>query len=212
MSKYEYVEIDMSSRTCYDRRMSLRHALLGLLAERPASGYELTKQFEVSLANVWSAKHSQIYPELQRMAEQGWVVAGDEGARGRRDYRITAGGRAELHRWLTGERPDRSNRNEAMLRVFFLWTLPDDEVVAYLRREAVGYRDGLAALGRLDTTIPWDDSGGDRMGRIALEQGRRWSQMMAEWADWAADQVEAGHDATELSGQIGGPRARRSRA
>ena len=65
--------------------MSLRHALLGLLADKAASGYELTKQFELSLANVWSASHSQIYPELQRMAERGWVVAGDEGARGRRD-------------------------------------------------------------------------------------------------------------------------------
>jgi DNA-binding PadR family transcriptional regulator len=196
--------------TCYDGDMSLRHALLGLLAERPASGYELTKQFEVSLANVWSAKHSQIYPELQRMAEQGWVVAGDEGARGRRDYRITDDGRAELHRWLTGERPDRSNRNEGMLRVFFLWTLPDDEVVAYLRREAESHRSGFAALGRLDTGIAWDTSGADRMGRLALEQGRRWSQMMADWADWAADEIAAGRDASELSGMVGASPARRS--
>ncbi|MBA3728896.1 MAG: PadR family transcriptional regulator, partial [Actinobacteria bacterium] len=44
--------------------MSLRHALLGLLAERPMSGYDLTKVFDSSLAYVWSAKHSQIYPEL----------------------------------------------------------------------------------------------------------------------------------------------------
>ena len=53
--------------------MSLRHALLGLLAEHPASGYELTKQFERSLAHVWSAKHSQIYPELAKMAAASGV-------------------------------------------------------------------------------------------------------------------------------------------
>jgi DNA-binding PadR family transcriptional regulator len=182
--------------------MSLRHALLGLLADRPASGYELTKQFELSLANVWSAGHSQIYPELQRMAERGWVVAGQEGARGRRDYEITADGRAELHRWLTGERPDRTMRNEAMLRVFFLWTLDADDAAAFLDREASAYRAGLAALERLDAAVPWDHGGSDRMGRIALEQGRRWSSMMAEWAEWAAGEVRAGHDATALTGRM----------
>jgi PadR family transcriptional regulator AphA len=181
--------------------MSLRHALLGLLSDGPASGYELTKQFEISLANVWSASHSQIYPELQRMAERGWVAAGDEGARGRRDYEITDAGRTELHRWLTGARPDRSNRNEAMLRVFFLWTLQPSEAVAFLEREADAYDAGLLALERLDAAVPWDASGSDQMGRIALEQGLRWSAMMAEWAAWAAEQLRAGHDATSLTGR-----------
>jgi DNA-binding PadR family transcriptional regulator len=181
--------------------MSLRHALLGLLAEKPASGYELTKQFELSLANVWTAKHSQIYPELQRMAEAGWVEAGEEGARGRKDYRITRAGRQELQRWLLGDRPDRSNRNEAMLRIFFLWTLDDEQAADYLDREAEAYRTAQADLDRLDAAIPWGHDGTGRMGRLALEQGRRWSHTMAEWAAWAADQIRAGHDATQLTGR-----------
>lgn len=189
--------------------MSLRHALLGLLADKPASGYELTKQFELSLANVWSTSHSQIYPELQRMAERGWVIAGDEGARGRRDYKITSDGRAELHRWLTGDRPDRSNRNEAMLRVFFLWTLDAEEAVTFVEREANAHRDSLAALERLDAAVPWDNSGSDLMGRIALEQGLRWSKMMADWADWATEQLRAGHDATTLTNRRRRPGTRR---
>ena len=45
----------MSRQTCHHGLMSLKHALLGLLADAPASGYELTKQFELSLANVWNA-------------------------------------------------------------------------------------------------------------------------------------------------------------
>lgn len=48
---------------------SLRYALLGLLAEEPASGYDLTKKFERMLQRyAWHAQHSQIYPELNRMA------------------------------------------------------------------------------------------------------------------------------------------------
>jgi DNA-binding PadR family transcriptional regulator len=178
--------------------MSLRHALLGLLAAGPASGYELTKQFELSLANVWSAKHSQIYPELQRLADNGWVQVGEEGARGRKEYRITTSGRDELRRWLTTERPDRSGRNEAMLRVFFLWTLPDDEAADYLEGEAADYRAVFERLDRLDAAVPWGPSPSQRMSRLALEQGRRWATTMAEWATWAAEQVRAGRSAPEL--------------
>lgn len=182
--------------------MSLRHALLGLLAHSPASGYELTKQFEVSLVHAWSAKHSQIYPELTRMAEQGWVAAGEEGARGRREYRITDAGRDELHRWLTTATADRVNRSEVMLRVFFLWTLSPDEAAAHLDRLAATSRQALAGLDALDDHVPWDASGSDLMGRLALEQGRRTATTMAEWADWAADQVRAGHDARSLTDRM----------
>ncbi|MGB0972936.1 MAG: PadR family transcriptional regulator, partial [Mycobacterium sp.] len=41
--------------------MSLRFATLGLLAQRPGSGYDLLKRFEKSMANVWPATQSQLY-------------------------------------------------------------------------------------------------------------------------------------------------------
>src|SRR5215470_2260302 len=86
-----------------DRRatMSLRYALLGLLADEPASGYELTKKFERVLRRyAWHAQHSQIYPELNRMAADGLVEVVAEGPRGRRTYAITAAGRAAVRRWM----------------------------------------------------------------------------------------------------------------
>lgn len=43
----------MSTVECKVQVMSLRHAVLGLLAESPASGYDLMKMFNASLANVW---------------------------------------------------------------------------------------------------------------------------------------------------------------
>ncbi len=191
--------------------MSLRHALLGLLARGPASGYELTKVFEISLSNVWSAKHSQIYPELRRMTDDGWLAVGAEGSRGRKEYEITAAGRAELRRWLTEVEPERSGRNESMLRVFFLWTLTPEEAAAYLEAEAVAYRAAGEGLEAIDEVVPWDRSGADLMGRLALEQGRRWSAMNAEWAQWAAAQIRAGRDATTLTGRVGRRAPRRAR-
>ena len=55
--------------------MSLRHALLGLLAQGPASGYDLTRAFDGGIGRyAWQAGHSRIYPELGKMTEAGQVV------------------------------------------------------------------------------------------------------------------------------------------
>ena len=50
--------------------MSLRHALMALLAATPMTGYTLAKQFDQSAAFVWHAPHSQIYPELRRLKDR----------------------------------------------------------------------------------------------------------------------------------------------
>jgi DNA-binding PadR family transcriptional regulator len=53
--------------------MSLRHALIGLLADQPASGWDLTKRFQDVLGSVWPAGHPQIYGELRRLQDDGLI-------------------------------------------------------------------------------------------------------------------------------------------
>src|SRR5882757_5747211 len=96
--------------------MSLRHAVLGLLAERPASGYDLMKLFETSLANVWPATQSQVYGEMGKLATAGLLTVSAEGPRGRKEYAITDQGLAELRHWLTETEPERVRRSETLLR------------------------------------------------------------------------------------------------
>jgi hypothetical protein len=70
--------------------MSFRHALLGLIAERLASGYDLLKIFDQSLAFVWPATQSQLYGPAQGLL--------DHCRRSRR-------ARALAHRGGTGQTP-----------------------------------------------------------------------------------------------------------
>jgi DNA-binding PadR family transcriptional regulator len=84
--------------------MSLRHALLGLLTAHPMSGYDLTKVFDRSVAYMWHAPHSQIYPELRRMEGDGLVAAEStrRGQRGvKRIYSITPVGVEEFRQWVS---------------------------------------------------------------------------------------------------------------
>ncbi|MFF4398246.1 PadR family transcriptional regulator [Streptomyces sp. NPDC001480] len=170
--------------------MSLRHALLGLLSEHPASGYDLLKLFETSLANVWPATQSQIYTELTKLADAGLITVTAEGPRGRKEYALTDDGMTELRHWLTETRPQRTVRSDILLRVFFLGVLPPEQARAYLA-ELVELSDRVHDdLRHLVDSIDWDEGDLSVYGRIVLEYGLRFNAMRREWAEWAAGLIK----------------------
>jgi DNA-binding PadR family transcriptional regulator len=170
--------------------MSLRHALLGLLSERPASGYDLLKRFETSLATVWPATQSQIYTELTKLAGSGLITVAAVGPRGRKEYAIADEGLAELRHWLTGTRPQRNTRSDVLLRVFFLGVLTPEQARGYLTELMEMSEEGAESMRRLSESIDWDDDNLSVYGRIALEYGLRFNAMRREWAEWAAGQIK----------------------
>jgi len=74
----------------------LGNILLGLLGSGGRTGYELTRDFDVSLANVWAASHSQIYPELAKLEGAGLIRKTEAGPRGSQRYAITPAGNDAL--------------------------------------------------------------------------------------------------------------------
>jgi DNA-binding PadR family transcriptional regulator len=126
--------------------MSLRYAVLGLLARRPSTGYELTRTFDRSLSTSWHARHSQIYPELAKLEAAGLIALVGEGARGSKTYDITDAGRAELRTWLVDAEPDRSQRNESSLRLFLTPLLDPADRKQALERDLAHVERELAAL------------------------------------------------------------------
>lgn len=169
---------------------TLGHALLGLLSTQPMTGYELTGAFDQSLANVWSARHSQIYPELAKLQAAGLIEQTEAGPRGSKRYAATSEGEAEVRRWLEGPAPGDTLRSERLLRVFFLWMLPPADAAAYLRAEALRHRAQVARYEGIGNEIPVQRHPADRWGRIALEAGIRYERTMAEWAESAAAEIE----------------------
>jgi DNA-binding PadR family transcriptional regulator len=78
-------------------------AVLGLVAFGEASAYDLAQLAETSVAHLWTPSRSQIYKTLPRLLERGLVRAREVSQHARPDkslYRITAGGRTALRRWL----------------------------------------------------------------------------------------------------------------
>lgn len=184
--------------------MSLRHAMLGLLADHPASGYDLMRTFETSLANVWPATQSQVYGELAKLTKDGLLEAASEGPRGRKEYAITDSGLGELRRWLLQDEP-RKVRSDALLRVFFLNRLTPVEAVAYLHGEAERAARQHQGLRELEQKVEWDDGPLSVNGRLTLEYGLRFTAMREEWARWAAEEYQQARRRAAHEVQAGAP-------
>jgi DNA-binding PadR family transcriptional regulator len=169
--------------------MSLPHALLGLLSEQPASGYDLLKRFDEGLSAVWPAQKSQVYSELAKLDENGLIEITGTGARQRREYGITDAGRAELRRWLTEPDLDLAFRSAALLRVFFLWTLKRGEGAAYLEKFADHNHARLTAMEAIRDNAEWVGDPVQVCGWLMLEYGLRGSDTAEQWARWAAGEL-----------------------
>jgi DNA-binding PadR family transcriptional regulator len=195
--------------------MALRYGLLDLLAGEPMSGYDLARYFSLSMANVWPAQHSQIYPELARLFDEGLIAQVGEGPRGRKIYQTTPAGLEALRSWLRDTPPDYSVRSEALLRIFGLWALPTDEALALLARDRAEYVRHLADIDKVLAEKDWGETRVTRASRMTIEFGHRFYAMQVAWCDWAAEQVAAGTlqtggplpgDAAVIGPPAGGPR------
>ena len=95
--------------------------LLGMLAVRSVTGYELTQQVRRSLRFIWRSSEGHLYREQKRLVDLGWATVEEEtaGERTRNRYTITDAGRAALSEWLTTEPEEPHFQVEGILRTFF---------------------------------------------------------------------------------------------
>jgi len=82
--------------------MALAEAILVCLTERSMSGYDLAKNFDASIGFFWRASHQQIYRELGRLREKGFVKSDEVKQSGKPNrilHTITPKGREAVNLW-----------------------------------------------------------------------------------------------------------------
>lgn len=178
--------------------MSLPHALLTSLLERPCSGLDLARRFDRSIGFFWPASHQQIYKELGKLEAAGWVTAAaEEGARGRKKvYEVLPAGSAELKRWV-GEAEDPAPLRDAlMVRLRAEAVLgPGAGVVNDLRHRLEKHRMQLA----LYREIEQRDFAGRELTRaeqlqyLVLQSGLVTEQAQVEFCERALGLLGDGH-------------------
>lgn len=139
-------------------------AVLGMLAIRPWTGYELTKQMQRSLDYCWPKADSVLYEEPRRLVAAGLARASSESEDGRRRtrYHITPKGRRALRSWLATEPSSPRLEVEPLLRLLYAdHGSPDDlrRAIASFREWAESRYEGGIAMFReyLDAGGPFPD-------------------------------------------------------
>lgn len=114
------------------------YGLLGMLATRSWTGYELTRQVRRSLRFVWPTSEGHLYREQRRLVQLGWATVTEEpaGKRSRKRYRITPVGRNALANWLTTEPDEPHFQVEGILRAFYADSGSTGDLVTALRSTA----------------------------------------------------------------------------
>jgi DNA-binding PadR family transcriptional regulator len=178
------------------------YAILGLLAIKPWTTYELTQQMERSFRNFWPRAESRIYEEPKRLVRRGLARASADavGHRPRTVYSITAAGRRALVRWLDEPSQGPSLECEALVKVFFAEmgsrTATTDRIND-LRRWAHGKQAEHIAVARniLDSGGPFPQ----RLPQLVLVGRflRDFADLVDAWADWAEGIVAGWPDSSE---------------
>lgn len=110
---------------------NLKYAILGLLCGEDLTGYEIAQKYGDTLVQFWNAKHSQIYPELKKLTEEGAVEYSVEISSNmleKKVYSITEEGRNDFLRWLeTIEPMPHTPKDIFRLRLFFSNYLDDEK-------------------------------------------------------------------------------------
>lgn len=117
---------------------TLSYALLGLIARKPLSGYDLMRQMRERVGPLWPVGHSQIYPALAALERGGLArhnVVEQTERPDRKVYAATAAGRQALRAWIQAEASGRPLRDEFLLKTYSMWLLRGGEAQELIERE-----------------------------------------------------------------------------
>jgi DNA-binding PadR family transcriptional regulator len=181
---------------------TLGYALLGLLARRPRTGYELTQALRAPIGYFWTATHSQVYPELTKLEQDGHVrhrIVDNRGPREGKLYRITAAGLRALADWSVADLTAEVTRDEFLLKVYSTWTADPAATTEMIERRRDLHRERLANFEAIEAQfvaapagLPTDPTDPDFSSYATLRRGLSFERHAIGWCDWLLATITTG--------------------
>lgn len=177
------------------------YAVLGLLALRDWSAYELVQQMKRGVGIMWSFAPSMVYVEAKSLVSRGLATDRVErnGGRQRTRYSITPEGTSALENWLASPGAGPQLQFEGWLKVLFADFGSKEDLAATLDSARM-WAEAVQAQGRrvatdylageyLDGTVPIQR----RAHVLPLTFSLLWdlSELILRWAEWAQEQLIA---------------------
>ena len=180
------------------RLMSLPHALIGLLLDRPMTGYDLKLLFDKELNSFWPAQMSQIYRELGTLEAKELLdskVEVQETRPDRKVYSVTSAGKQVFAEWLNRFPASllSPTRDEFALRVFFGSRLSRDEMQFQLRRFIREKQSEIATFSMLERNVETGSRKNPEQAmyrRMTLRRSNIVAEALVLWAEDCLEELE----------------------
>ncbi|MGI0494522.1 PadR family transcriptional regulator [Alkalinema pantanalense CENA528] len=175
--------------------MALSHAILVAISETPCSGYDLSKRFAGSVGYFWYASQQQIYRELAKMEEQGYLSSAIVHQEGRPDKRlltITEAGRELLQTWIATPTEVSPVKDDLLVKVFGGGNVSPRVLLQELQHHRQQHQVTLQTYRSIEAecfhqpleTMPWDK----RCRYLTLRNGIRYEE---SWLAWCEEAIAA---------------------
>ncbi len=162
--------------------MSVRMALLTLVADGPRYGYQLRGEFEERTGGTWALNVGQVYTTLSRLTRDGLVaVDATTGGEDTRTYVATPAGRAAVAGWFATPvaRGEVAPREELAMKLALALATPGVDIRAVVQRQRVETLTALQQLTRAKLTIP-----DEALARLLLLESQLFAvEAEARWLD-----------------------------
>jgi PadR family transcriptional regulator, regulatory protein AphA len=180
-------------------RTTTSYAVLGLLAIRPWTTYELAKQVQRSLRWFWPRAERKLYDEPKRLVADGLATAAREhtGRRGRSVYTITDAGRAALRSWLDEPVAPPTTDFEGMVKVFFADAGSTEQLLESLGRIEEQAKERVEEIAAMAATRPLAFPQRAHLSALTMQLVREQEEVTQRWAHWAGEQVRQWSDTTD---------------
>jgi DNA-binding PadR family transcriptional regulator len=175
--------------------MTIKHALLALLAEEPGHGYELKKRYDEAIGLLWPLQQAQVYNNLRHLEQEGLVQLDVRVVQAnlpdQKRYRLTANGQQALADWT--QRPvqvSRKLKDDFYLKLTVLAAVVRDEQkladLLWRQREV-----NLQYLRELEGTLREAERADDPVAASLLEGAILHAEADLAWLDRCEERLLA---------------------
>lgn len=135
-----------------------QYAILGILKEvsGSATGYDIKKTCDDSIAYFWNENYGHIYPVLKRLEKQGLVNKKIEKTTNKRDkkiYSITDAGEKSLLDWLLLPIDNETIRSELLLKIFLANDLPIANLIEKIEKRKLQAEKNITEYQKIEKKL-----------------------------------------------------------
>lgn len=176
--------------------MSLKHAVLVILSNKPSSGYDIVQEFRSSIGYFWNASHQQVYQQLKKLTDQSLIEFTEMEQDGKPDkkiYHLTELGQKALQNWSTNEVSLFKTKDELLLLLYGGNNVEPSVLINEVKRHRALREKSLNKMLEMDRqyqALLSEEKRKFRFPYLTLRRGITGEQAWLAWADEVLDELK----------------------